>query len=91
MTPTPFWLAAAWLSVVGLVTVPAARAAEAAGQRPDAQMLLDLELLKEADLARDRGFLARMRLFERMRVLEALPALDSPAQAPPVPREVTSP
>lgn len=87
MTRTPLWLAAALLSLLGLVARPA-RAADPPGQPPDAQMLLDLELLKEADLARDRGFFARMRLFERMRVLEALPALESQTQMPPVPKEV---
>ena len=88
MTRTPLWLAVLLLSALGLVTGRAARAAEAPGQQPDAQMLLDLELLKETDLARDRGFFARMRLLERMRVLEALPALESETKTPPVPKEV---
>lgn len=88
MTRTPLWLAAALLSVLGLVTARPARAADPPGQPPDAQMLLDLELLKEADLARDRSFLTRMRIVERMRVLEALPALESQTQMPPVPKEV---
>jgi len=44
--------------------------------------------LNETDLARDRGFFARMRLVERMRVLEALPALESQTQVPPAPKEV---
>ena len=91
MTRTPLWLAAALLSLLGLVTARPARAADPPGQPPDAQMLLDLELLKEADLARDRGFFARMRLFERMRVLEALPTLESQTQMPPAPKEVKSP
>jgi hypothetical protein len=88
MTRTPLWLAAALLSVLGLVTARPARAADPPGQPPDAQMLLDLELLKEADLGRDRSFLTRMRIVERMRVLEALPALESQTQMPPVPKEV---
>ena len=88
MPRTPFRLAALLLAVLGLVTVRPARAADPPGQRPDAQMLLDLELLNETDLARDRGFFARMRLVERMRVLEALPALESQTQMPPAPKEV---
>lgn len=88
MTRTPRRLAAALLAVLGLVTVRPVRAADPPGQQPDAQMLLDLEILKETDLARDRGFFARMRLFERMRVLEALPALESQTATPPAPKEV---
>ena len=88
MTRTPLRLAAAVLTAFGLMAARPAPGADERAQRPDAQMLLDLELLKETDLARDRGFFARMRLFERMRVLEALPALESQTQVPPVPKEV---
>lgn len=51
-------------------------------------MLLDLELLKETDLTRDRSFLTRMRIFERLGLLEALPALESQTQMPPASKEV---
>ncbi len=88
MTRTPLWLAAALLSLLGLVTGRSARAADPPGQQPDAQMLLDLELLKETDLARDRSFLTRMGIVERLRLLEALPALESQTQAPLPPKEV---
>lgn len=88
MTRTPLWLAAALLALLGLMTERPAHAADLPGQRPDAQMLLDLELLNETDLARDRSFLTRMRIVERLRLLEALPALESQTQMPAAPKEV---
>ncbi len=88
MRRTPAWLALGLLGAVGLVTARAGRAADGAGQPPDARMLLDLDLLKEADLARDRGVLTRMQILERMRLLERLPALESqPQPRTSVPKE----
>jgi hypothetical protein len=48
---------------------------------PDAQMLLDLDLLTQPE-ARDRDFMRRLSLFERLRVLEFFRMLDeTPAAA----------
>ena len=69
------------LTVLAALTTPA-RAAE----RLDAQMLLDLELLREGDPARHRD----QGLAERMRMLEVLRVLESPAAAMPA-RESSPP
>ena len=65
-----------------------ARAADSA-DRPDAQMLLDLDLLRQPDLAKSRDFYRRMNVVERMRLLEVLPVLESDAQ--PVSGQPVSP
>src|SRR5438046_2426725 len=57
-----------------------------AAERVDAQMLLDLELLREGDPARHRD----QSLAERMRMLELLRVLESPAAATPA-RESSPP
>ena len=73
---------AALLVVLAALAAPA-RAADRPADRPsnriDAQMLLDLELLREGDPARHRD----QSLAERMRMLELLRVLESPAAATP--------
>jgi len=74
-------------AVIALVAALAApvRAADRPGGRVDAQMLLDLDLLAEADPARHRD----QGIAERMRLLEMLRLLESPAGATPVDRAST--
>jgi len=62
-----------------------AHAADRPGDRVDAQMLLDLDLLAEGDPSqhRDQG------LAERMRMLEILGLLESPAGTTPARRSST--
>lgn len=67
---------AALIAVLATLATPA-RAADRPADRVDAQMLLDLELLTEADPARHRD----QGLAERMRMLEVLRLLESPAGA----------
>jgi hypothetical protein len=62
-----------------------ARAADRPGDRVDAQMLLDLDLLAEGDPARHRD----QSVAERMRMLEMLGLLESPAGATPARRSST--
>lgn len=74
-------------AVIALVAALAApvRAADRPAGRVDAQMLLDLDLLAEADPAqhRDQGIAERMRMLEMLRLLE------SPAGATPAGRAST--
>ena len=73
-----------WACVGMLVLVAAlvgARAQAAPEEVPDAQMLLDLDLLTQPE-ARDRDFMRRLSLFERLRLLELFRMLDeTPAAA----------
>ena len=67
-----------WALVGSLVLVAAltgARGAAAPEDPPDAQMLLDLDLLSQPE-ARDRDFVRRLSLFERLRMLELYRMLD---------------
>ena len=75
------------VAVIALVAAFAApaRAVDRPGGRVDAQMLLDLDLLAEADPARHRD----QGIAERMRMLEMLRLLESPAGAAPVDRTST--
>ncbi len=86
-------LGPAWLSFVALLSLApaAARAAEAPraaaqtkGDEIDADMLRDLDLLNNANYARDREIAKRMTLFERLRVLQG-PASASNQPQPPGP------
>ena len=65
-----------------LVTALTGSRGEAAPEdTPDAQMLLDLDILTQPD-ARDRDFMRRLSLFERLRLLELFRMLDeTPAAA----------
>lgn len=70
------------MSMLVLVAALAGARAEAAPEEmPDAQMLLDLDLLSQPE-ARDRDFMRRLSLFERLRLLELFRLLDeTPAAA----------
>jgi hypothetical protein len=75
---------AACLAVVALAAGPA-RATE----RLDAEMLLDLDLLREDPARyRDQGLAERIRVLEILRMLETPPA---PATPPPADAEVKRP
>jgi len=80
------WLALGLLGAVGGgTTVSSSDAADGATQPPDAQMLLDLDLLKGTDLKRERELYTRMPILEKMRTLESMPASEGgprPTQAP---------
>lgn len=75
-------------SVVALAAIVVAQAAplpeRASGV--DAQMLLDLDVLREADPARlrDQGIVERLRLLELLRAIEA-PVAPSERPQPPAP------
>jgi hypothetical protein len=59
-----------------LVAALAGSRGEAAPEdTPDAQMLLDLDILTQPE-ARDRDFMRRMSLFERLRMIELFRVLD---------------
>jgi hypothetical protein len=75
---------AAAIALLAALAMPA-RAADRPGGRLDAQMLLDLDLLAEADPARHRD----QGIAERMRMLEMLRLLESPAGAAPADRAST--
>ena len=77
---------AAALALFAALATPA-RAADRPGGRVDAQMLLDLDLLAEADPSRHRD----QGIAERMRMLEMLRLLESPAGATPADRASASP
>jgi hypothetical protein len=67
--------------LVLVAALAGARAEAAPEETPDAQMLLDLDLLTQPE-ARDRDFMRRLSLFERLRLLELLRMLDeTPAAA----------
>ena len=85
------------LAAVVLVALAGARAAAAAEPEapPDAQLLLDLDLLaetkpEERDLMRRMSVVERWRLLEMMRMLDARPAVESmPPPPPPPPPAIT--
>jgi hypothetical protein len=72
------------IALVAALATPA-RAADRPAGRVDAQMLLDLDLLTEADPSRHRD----QGIAERMRMLEMLRLLESPAAATPADRAAT--
>jgi hypothetical protein len=65
---------AALIALITALATPA-RAGDASAERVDARMLLDLDLLAEADPAQHRD----RALVERLRLLEVLPAIDAAA------------
>lgn len=67
---------AALIAILAALATPAL-AADRPGDRVDAQMLLDLDLLAEADPMRHRD----QSVAERLRMLEMLGLLESPAAA----------
>jgi hypothetical protein len=75
--------------VVALAAIVVAQVAPLPGGRTggvDAQMLLDLDVLREADPARlrDQGVVERLRLLELLRAIEA-PVAPSERPQPPAP------
>jgi hypothetical protein len=73
------------LGLAAIVAGPAA-AGEEPPPVPDAQLLLDLDLLIQAE-PQERDLMRRMSLVERLRVLELFRYLDArPAVAPAEPR-----
>ena len=72
-----------WWARVGVLVLVAAltgaRTLAASEEAPDAQMLLDLDILTQPE-AQDRDLRRRLSLFERLRLLEMFRLLDdSPA------------
>jgi hypothetical protein len=70
--------------VVALLTVTllAARASAATDEVPDAQLLLDLDLLSQAE-PHERDLMRRLSLVERLRMLEIFRLLDTRPASPP--------
>jgi hypothetical protein len=64
------------IAAVVLGSILVARAAPAADEAPDAQLLLDLDLLSQAE-PHERDLMRRLPLVERLRLLELLRVLDS--------------
>lgn len=81
------WLGAVALGALGLLGPRPSAAAERA-ETPDAQMLLDLDLLREADLSGDRRWYQRLGLLERLRLLERMELLESETRLGPASGEV---
>ena len=70
-------------AALALGVVLVVRAAAAEDNVPDAQLLLDLDLLSQPE-ARERDLMSRMTVVERLRLLELLRFLDSrPAERRP--------
>lgn len=79
------WLAAlVSLAPGGAETAEAPRTGAATPTRVeevDAELLRDLDVLNNANYARDREIAKRMSFFERMRMLQTLPGANSQQQA----------
>jgi hypothetical protein len=77
-----------WLAIValaGTVLGPlTTRAADRKDDVPEAEILLDLDLLKEPEFAKQRDLLRRLPLIERIRVLENLRLLEAQPDVVPV-------
>jgi hypothetical protein len=71
------------LTAVALVMAMllAARAGAATDEVPDAQLLLDLDLLSQAE-PQERDLMRRLSLVERLRMLEVFRFLDARSAAP---------
>lgn len=76
------WLAGTALGVVTLAPV-GTHGTERKDDVPDVELLLRLDLLREADLARGRTVVGRDRADERLRMLEVLHLLEAEAPAEP--------
>jgi hypothetical protein len=62
--------------VLVVAALVAARAGEAAEEVPDAQLLLDLDLLSQAE-PQERDLMRRMSVVERLRLLELFRFLEA--------------
>lgn len=67
--------------VLVVAALVAARAGGAAEEVPDAQLLLDLDLLSQAE-PQERDLMRRMSVVERLRLLELFRFLDARPAAP---------
>lgn len=86
-----------WVTaLVGLLALGPVRASAAdaaapttsrAAERPDTELLLNLELLRETDLTRERDLYRRLGLLERLRLLERMRLLESPTPIGPEAKE----
>jgi hypothetical protein len=78
----------ALLGVLGLLTGVAGPAAAAATDKPDAQMLLDLDLLRETDPHAQPvpAVVGHLRLFEFLRRLESASATTPRSETAPAPK-----
>jgi hypothetical protein len=72
----------AFVVAVVTVTLLAARAGAATDEVPDAQLLLDLDLLSQAE-PHERDLMRRLSLVERLRLLEVFRLLDTRPASPP--------
>jgi hypothetical protein len=83
------WLALGLLGAVasGTAASPSGAADGAVQPPPDAQMLLDLDLLKGTDRNRERELYTRMPILERMRILESMPSSETAPRQTPAPNE----
>jgi hypothetical protein len=61
--------------LVLVAALTTSRVHAASDETPDAQMLLDLDILTQPE-ARDRDFMRKLSLFERLRLLEMFRMLD---------------
>jgi hypothetical protein len=86
---TRLWLALGLLGAVasGTAASPSGAADGPVQPPPDAQMLLDLDLLKGTALNRERELYTRMPILERMRILESMPSSETAPRQTPAPNE----
>lgn len=81
--------ALAFVVVLGVALLGGAGIAAASGRKPpassdavpDAELLLLLDLLRDADLAKQRELYPKLSLFERMKLLEQLNRLEWETEA----------
>ena len=74
--------------LVGVAAGSRVRAAEPKGDAVEAEMLKDLDLFRETNMAQQREFLGRMRILERLQLLESLRFLESTPPPDPAVKEV---
>lgn len=89
MGARPWWwaLAVCACGLAGLAAGSRAGAAEPKAEVVEAEMLKDLDILREANMAQQGEFLRRMGVLERLRLLESLPFLEGLAPADPAAKE----
>lgn len=73
--------------LVGLGTASRAWAAEPKDDVIEAEMLKDLDFLREANMAQQGDFFRRMRIVERLQLLESLGFLEGSTPADPATKE----
>lgn len=85
MDRVSWWIVTA-LGILALTSVPARSEPET--PVPDAELLLDLDLLSEAGSARDVKLLPQLGLAERLSLVERLKLLESAVPIATPPKEV---